>query len=117
MTEKCQSLFYIGIRKFNILHTQLRLNCSNLNAHLYGLHVVDAPTCACSHKFEDTAHFFLDCPLYCTERLRLRNIVNRYTEFKLKTLLFGDGNIDYECNVSIVQAVHEFIRDSKRFDT
>ena len=117
MTEKCQSLFYIGIRKFNILHSQLRLNCSNLNAHLYGLHVVDAPTCACSHKFEDTAHFFLDCPLYCTERLRLRNIVIRYTEFKLETLLFGDGNIDYECNVSIVQAVHEFIRDSKRFDT
>ena len=35
---KCLSLFYIGIRKFNVIHAQLRLNCSNLNAHVHSLH-------------------------------------------------------------------------------
>ena len=33
-TVKCSSLFYIGIRKFNVIHAQLGMNCSNLNAHL-----------------------------------------------------------------------------------
>ena len=86
---KCSSLFYIGIRKSNVIHAQLRMNCSNLNAHLHSLHVIDSPACVCSHSIEDTAHFFLYCPLYYTQRLALQNIVSRYTEFKLETLLFG----------------------------
>lgn len=110
-TEKCSPLYYIGERKFNILHAQLRMNCSNLNSHLYGLHVIDSPACACSHDKEDTAHFFLDCPLYYTERLKLRDIATRLSKFKLETLLFGDENIDYDNNVLIVQAVHQFIED------
>ena len=99
---KCSSLFYIGIRKFNVIRAQLRMNCSNLNAHLHNLHVIDSPACVCSHSIEDTAaHFFLYCPLYYTQRLTLQNIVSRYTEFKLETLLFGDTNIDNEDNITI----------------
>ena len=30
-----RSLFYIGVRKFNVIHAQLRMNCNNLNAHLH----------------------------------------------------------------------------------
>ena len=116
-TEKCSPLYYIGARKFNIIHAQLRMKCSNLNSHLYGLHVIDSPVCVCSYNVEDTAHFFLDCPLYYTQRLKLRDIVARLTEFKLETLLFGDENIDYVNNVSIVQAVHKFIEDTDRFGT
>ena len=77
---KCSSLFYIGIRKFNVIHAQLHMNCSNLNDHLHSLHVIDSPACVCSHSIEDTAHFFLYCPLYYTQRLALQNIVSRYTE-------------------------------------
>ena len=38
------------------------MNCSNLNAHLHSLRVTEGPACGCSHRIEDTAHFFLDCP-------------------------------------------------------
>ena len=69
------------------------------------------------YNIEDTEHFFLDCPLYYIQRLKLRGIVTRHTEFKLETLLYGDDNIDYINNVLIVQAVHEFIKDSERFGT
>ena len=91
------------------------MNCSNLNAHLHSLHVIDSPACVCSHREEDTTHFFLDCPLYYVERLALRNIVLRFSHFRLETLLYGDDNLDYETNVAIVLAVHEFIKDSERF--
>ena len=112
---ECSSLFYVGIRKFNVIHAQLRMNCSNLNAHLHNLHVIDSPACVCSHSIEDTAHFFLYCPLYYIQRLALQNIVSRYTEFKLETLLFGDTNIDNVDNITIILAVHDYIKNSGRF--
>ena len=101
--------------KFNIILAQLRMNCSNLNAHLYSLHVIDSPACGCSHRVEDTAHFFLDCPLYYAQRLSLRNTVTRSSQFRLETILYGDDDLDYESNVAIILAVHEFIKDSERF--
>ena len=109
-----EPLFYIGIRKCNVIHAQLRMNCSNLNAHLHSLHVIDSPACVCSHSIEDTAHFFLCCPLYYTQRLALQNIVSRYTDFKLETLLFGDTNIDNVDNITIILAVHDYIKNSER---
>ena len=93
--DKCppSSLFYLGQRKFNIMHAQLRVNCSNLSAHLYSLHGVNSPACICSHTTEDTAHNFLDCPLCYTQRMILRNVATRYTQFDLKVLLYGDSGM------------------------
>ena len=34
-TVNCPDLYYVGLQKFNIIHAQLRMNCSNLNAHLH----------------------------------------------------------------------------------
>ena len=114
-TEKSSKLYYLGSRKLNIIHAQLRMECSNLSAHLYNLHVIDSPECACSNKIEDTAHFLLDCPLYFSQRLVLGNIVSKLAEFTIKTLLYGDDEVDYNDNVTIFLAVHDFIRDTERF--
>ena len=115
--DNCSKLYYIGIRKFNIIHSQLRMNCSNLNAHLYGLHVIDSPACACSYSTENVEHFFLDCPLYSTQRLILRDAVSEFADFTVHNLLFGDDTIDFNNNIEIVLAVHDFIKDSERFST
>ena len=45
----------------------------------------------------------------------LRNDVIRYTQFDHKILLYGDSDIDHNRNAVIVQAVHDYIRDSERF--
>ena len=87
------------------------MNCSNLSAH----HVVNSPACICSHPVEDTSHYFLDCPLYYTQRMILRNVVTRYTQFDLNVLLYGDSGIDHDRNAVIIQAVPDYIRDSERF--
>ena len=76
---------------------------------------IDSPACVCSHRVEDTAHFFLDCPLYYAQRLALRNTVSMFSHFRFETLLYGDDNLDYETNVVIVLAEHEFIENSERF--
>ena len=49
----CSNLYYVGLHKFNIIHAQLRMNRSNLNAHLHSLRVIDSPACVCSHRVED----------------------------------------------------------------
>ena len=41
--------------------------------------------------------------------------VLRFSYFRLETLLYGDDNLDYETNVAIALAVHEFIKNSERF--
>ena len=57
-------LFNYGERNINIICAQLRMKCSNLHKHLYDLHVVDSPACACGHNVEDVNHYLLVCPLY-----------------------------------------------------
>ena len=38
-----------------------------------------------------------------------------FSHFRFETLLYGDDNLDYETNVVIVLAVHEFIKDFEKF--
>ena len=76
---------------------------------MYSLHVVDSP--------EDTAHVFLYCPLYYTQRLAPQNIVSRYTEFKLETLLFETKTLTNVDNITIILAVHDYIKNQKGFST
>ena len=84
------------------------MNCSNLNTQLHNLHVIDSPVCVCSHSTEGTAHF-------SSIVHSIQNIVSRFTEFKLKTLLFGDKNLDNVDNTTIILAAHDHIKDSERF--
>ena len=42
------------------------------------------------------------CPLYYTQRMILRNVVTRYTQFDLEILLYGVSDIDHYRNAVIV---------------
>ena len=93
----------------------MRLNCSNLNGDLAKLHVVDSPACPCTFPLEDAKHFFLSCPLYATERVKLVNTISVVTKCTIHTILNGDKNLSFETNCEIFCAVHEFIERSERF--
>ena len=108
-------LYHYGERKCNIIHAQLRMQCSDLKAHLLALHVIDDPICACRIGIEDTSHFFLHCPLYYTYRLDLMNSVNAVSKFEINILLYGDDELDFESNKQIFSAVHDYIKASGRF--
>ena len=108
---------YCGInRKLGIIQSQFRMVCSNLNAHLYNLHVVDNPFCLCSNTIvEDCKHFFFECPLYNIQRVKLIDNVMKLTNVSLEVLLYGDEDISFKDNKEIFAHVEKYIEESERF--
>ena len=117
VSTKSQMLFNYGERKLNIIHAQLRLQCSNLKAHLVSLHVDNDPRCHCNLDIEDNSHFLIHCPLSNIQRQRLQDIVQQFSRFELDVLLFGDDSLQLNENMIIFSAVHAYPKDSGRFVT
>ena len=113
---KSSELFNYGVRKYNIIHAQMRMKCSDLKAHLFALHVIDDPVCICNTGIEDTYHFFFQCPLYYAYRLDLEHTVNAISPYDYKVILYGDDNLNLKENQNIFTAVHTFIKSSGRFN-
>ena len=105
--------FYSNTRKAQILHTRLRTNCRSLNNDLY---LKNSPLCCCG-AVENTNHFFLQCSYYNEQRTKLLHSVALYQTVTLKLLhvLFGDGTLPLDINISIFNKVHKDILDTKRF--
>ena len=64
-------LYYGNVKSLGFIHSQLRMCCSDLKAHLFNLHVVDSPMCFCTMGVEDSFHYSFICPLYNIERIKL----------------------------------------------
>ena len=99
------------------MHSQLRLKCSKLNAHLFSLHVVDSPSCLCGFNYEDSEHFLLHCPLYNESRQRMFQVLNTLIDnqhLNIDMLLFGNDAYDFETNCKVFKAVHDFLLVSDR---
>lgn len=106
-------------RKLGIIHSQLRMKCSNLNSDLFNLHVVDNPYCVfCHNCIEDRVHFFLSCPLYNIQRIELFENLHLNCEIDnidIDTLLFGKSDCSDYANMEICKLVEKYISDSQRF--
>ena len=96
-------LFNYGSRYSNTLHTQLRLDRSQLNEHLFSIGLTNIKGCMCGHNTESTEHFLLNCFLYSYERNNLLSNLTGVLEKQpaimtkenlLKALLMGERNDD-----------------------
>ncbi len=112
----CNPLFYIGDRRITVILAQLRMNCSELRAHLFDLNIIKESHCQCGSPREDTVHFLIVCPLYTRPRILLHNTVSALTGFTVHNLLYGDQNLDHVENIEIYNAVITFVKESKRFN-
>ena len=109
------TIYYsFGTRNAQVLHCRLRTECSSLNEHLYLKYLEDSPLCRCGAT-ESTHHFFFICPMYTNERAELLGKLSPICDVTLNIVLCGLPSQSYELNVSIFEAVHKFILDSKRF--
>jgi hypothetical protein len=113
---KPNSLFFFGDRRIQVLLTRLRTKCSSLNHHLHLKNIVESPNCRCG-SIESTYHYFFECILYSNIRPQLFNIVSNLSQLSLDTLLYGDASKSKNINLQIFTAVHEYILNSKRFDS
>ena len=78
-------LFNYGSRYSNTLHTQLRLDRSQLNEHLFSIGLTNIKGCMYGHSTESTEHFFLNCFLNSYER-------NNLLSNLLRALLMSESN-------------------------
>ena len=109
-------LYYYGERWACIHHARLRIGCSMLKSDLcFNLHVTDDPSCACGFQTENALHFFLNCNRYLEIRRGLITAITSITACSLTHILYGDPEISYLDNKAVFEAVHTYLRDSKRF--
>ena len=114
--DTANKLYYLGSRANNVKHTQLRLNCSKLNGHLYLLHVLDNPSCPCGSNNEDSFHYLYVCPLYRNQRQALFQSIAHFNITNWQMLLFGNTDLDFDANSQLFSAVHTFIENTGRLD-
>ena len=115
---KAPLMYYGKTRKLNIIHSQFRLQCSDLNSDLYHLHVINNATCICSDKIEDAIHFFFDCPLYREARAQMLNqfaLLYPQLIVNIDVLLYGSEFLSKYDNVKIAKIVETYIFESGRF--
>jgi hypothetical protein len=111
--------FHTGGRRLSLIHAQLRMGCSNLNAHLFSLHVADDPACFCGARLEDTTHFMMICPLFVRERAERDTSINELhldTDIDIDILLYGSNDLNTEHNVTIFSTVQHYIEVTGRFN-
>jgi hypothetical protein len=113
------SLFNFGERQIQIVMSQMRLEFSNLNEHLYNKLCVDSPLCSCKQAAESVQHFFFDCRLYRQERAKL------YSSFfnlpitidpSVSIMLYGIPNESIEDNLALLKFIQSYIKDTHRFE-
>ena len=112
---KASPLYYLGKRKLSIIHSQMRMLCSPLKAHLFDMHIIESAQCACGEPRETNIHFFFTCPLYVFIRRRLLESISILAPFTIGSILFGQETLSLNDNTKIFEAVHEYIEKSGRF--
>ena len=133
-TYKRNKLYDFYTHNASIHHGRMRMGLCALNSHRKKFNFIpknERPLCVC--KPEDPTHFFLKCPYFAIHRTRLLGVMTALIRPKIPSLnlapitrqefrkltdilLYGSSELSYGENVELFKAVHEFIRDSKRFD-
>ena len=76
--------------------------------------MINDPKCSSGSPYEDAFHFFLECPLYCNQRVTLFTDLCD-TDRNIEILLFGNDDYSDKTNSIIFEKVRLFIKQTKRF--
>jgi hypothetical protein len=104
-----------GTRILAVQHARIRNRCSNLNLHLFYNHLTISPLCTFCNSVEDAEHFFFVCRRFQTQRLVFFRETRVFHPLSTKTLLFGLDSVSIEGNCKLFEAVHNYIKCTKRF--
>ena len=107
--------YFIGERKYSVIHSRLRNNCSNLNFDLYTNHLSSSPTCSCSSEEETVSHYFFHCSNYVNERqVMIQQLNQQNLPVNLESILQGNNVLSEDQNCELFKIVQKFIESSKR---
>ena len=77
--------------------------------------IIGSPACSCEFIYENEFHFLVVCPLCNRPRAALQNAIGHTAPVTLRTLLYGDSNLDLTVNKRITTKTLGFVNDSKLF--
>ena len=88
--------------------------------------IVFLPACVCGYYRETSKHYLLECSCFQVHRAHLLTSAADCLHYhwttandntKLKFLLYGCNEVDFDSNRTLFLAVQEFIINSRRFST
>ena len=106
-----------GKRTESIFHSRIRNKCSNLNNDLYQNHLKDSPLCDCGRSIEDAEYYFFRCKRYNNERVTLFRATRKFHPLGVHFILYGSDAFSEKDNVIFFGYVHQYIKNTKRFNT
>ena len=104
-----KSYYNIGKRKLNIILAKIRMECSELNHHLFKMSIIDNPLSTCGRN-ETTNHFFIE---YLHRVVLIENSTQIIINYNLDTLLHGTR--DSLLDLQLISLLDTFITATKRF--
>ena len=128
-TDKVPPYYSFGNRFANICQTQLRLGYTPLNQHLFQINAVPSPLCKCGDSEETVDHFFIYCPLFDAQRLKLLTgirylmapglhplfLVHLAPRHLIDIFLYGSPEQPDCTNEAFCSLVQTYIIETKRF--
>ena len=123
-------MFEFSFGFYGRILTQLKLDLSGLNEHLFVYNIIDNPFCPnCFECIENTMHYFLKCTSYaecrqdllnvlqsCLVKCQLNNISEKSTiDFILNGFNIENKNVYYLVNKELFAAVKTYMVLTKRF--
>ncbi len=113
--------YYYGKRHLNVLHTKLRLGCSDLNFDKSLIGISNTDECSCG-EIENAEHFLLDCGSNLVVKVTMLDSItdlltaNGLTDrINVDLLLYGSNRLSDDNNKKLFSFVQRFIAESKRF--
>ena len=73
--------------------------------------------CDCGYFCEDAVHFFFQCPRFNDIRFLLFQSTRFFHPLNIPKLLYGSAALTYDENCDLVNNIHIYIKNSKRFDS
>ena len=118
-TASAPLYFSYGVRKLNILHTQLRHTASRLNYDLYRVGLIEDSSCACGNPCENSYHYFIEFPMYRQNRTTMfksiQDVLDCNIVITLSIVLNGIADMANYKNEMIFKCVQSYISKSRRF--
>ncbi len=126
-TKSIPKCYYNGPRAVNILHTKLRLGCSDLNTDKFRIGISDNNQCDCG-EIETAEHYLLQCGSNLVAKVTMLDTIhdilvgsgfsNEQADamVDIDLLLKGNPNLSTDINSAIIKTVYKFISASHRFD-
>ena len=108
-----QSLIWYRLKAGANNYDKIKMDCSNINRHLCCMKIIDS--CSCGFIKENEFHFLLVCYLHKRPRITLQYVLGHIAPFTLRTLLYGEDNLDLTVNKRIITETLRVINNSKRF--